>query len=37
MGIFGMQERIKNWDGDFVLSSSPEGTEMKISIKLTKK
>jgi signal transduction histidine kinase len=36
MGIFGMQERIKNWDGDFVLSSSSEGTEMKISIKLTK-
>ena len=36
MGIFGMQERIKNWDGDFSLSSSPEGTEMKITIKLTK-
>lgn len=36
MGIFGMQERIKNWGGKFDLSSDSKGTEIRINIRLTK-
>jgi len=35
LGLFGIQERIKQWNGDFDLSSANNGTELLITINLS--